>query len=67
MKFKLEINCDNDAFHGEYGDEARTEVSNILGNLSFALVTKDQQAGNLLDVNGNFVGYWEFNDEEEDE
>lgn len=69
MKFKLEIDCDNAAFQGEYGDEAVTEVSDILSRLAFQLVAGDanREAGNLHDSNGNFVGYWTFTEEQEDD
>lgn len=67
MQFILTINCDNDAFTGEFGDEHRTEVSDILSKVAFALVTNDREAGNIMDSNGNFVGSWHFNDDEEND
>lgn len=67
MQFTLTINCDNGAFKGEFGDEHRTEVSDILSRLAFALVTNTRESGNLHDTNGNFVGSWQFNDFEEDD
>lgn len=70
MKFKLEINCDNDAFTGEFGDERNTEVSDILSRLAFVLVSSDGDGlpgAVLRDSNGNVVGSWEFTNEEESE
>lgn len=58
MKFKLEIDCDNDAF-GDGMAATFNELSRILGELRGRLVGEGYATGGLLDHNGNLVGkYW---------
>lgn len=62
MKFILEIECDNAAFDGPYGDECPVEVGSILDAVSAQLYSgampKDPIV--LFDTNGNRVGKAEF-------
>lgn len=71
MKFKIEIECDNAAFHLDEGclcDDgvtepcafaAREQVSLILRNVAEKL-DEDYCAGFPFDLNGNKVGEWGF-------
>ena len=52
MTFKIEIDCDNDAF-----DERSGEVARILREL---IDRRDDNSGKLYDLNGNAVGFWRF-------
>lgn len=51
MKFKMEIDCDNDAFH----NDAHAEVQRIILSVADRLEA-GQTSGNLRDINGNTVG-----------
>jgi hypothetical protein len=69
VKFKLEISCDNAAFHteGDEGDDTETEeeVARILRAVikrlqGGGLEALDGEECVLMDVNGNKVGKAEF-------
>jgi len=60
MKFKIEIDCGNDAFHGD-GIEA--EVVRILETMRYELTNGDADTNRRLflhDINGNSVGTARF-------
>jgi hypothetical protein len=57
MKFKVEFDCNNDAFV----QFPEGEVANILENLAHA-VRQGDTGGAIYDSNGNGVGKWEFTD-----
>ena len=55
MKFLVEIELDNDAFHDEEGRFAPMyEIKRIL----LESLTAGALAGVMTDINGNFVGQW---------
>jgi hypothetical protein len=54
MKFKMEIDCDNSAF------DDPEEVSRILRKLADRICGKREDAGRVLDFNGNSVGTFEL-------
>lgn len=59
MKFRLELECDNEAFCA-YGDESRgEEVARILDHISNQ-VRDDYVKGIAYDSNGNNVGFYKF-------
>ena len=54
MTFKLNINCDNDAF---YGEQKHAELVRILREIAGDLERHGGLMGkNVLDINGNTVG-----------
>lgn len=53
MDFKLTINMDNAAF------EDRSELTRILRGIA-RRPEEGQQDGQVRDINGNTVGYWEI-------
>lgn len=55
MTFKLEINCDNDAF----GDTPGIEVAAMLREIADA-VEEGAEACPIFDANGNTVGQYAF-------
>jgi hypothetical protein len=57
MKFKIEFDCDNDAF--VVNPEA--EVADLLENVAYR-VKQGETYGKVFDTNGNSVGNWEFTD-----
>lgn len=60
MKFKLFIDCDNDAFQENRGEE----VAGLLNNVAQVLIVDGWAAGGILhDRNGNRVGSWKFTEE----
>lgn len=69
MKFLLEIRCDNAAFTDESGDDEPTiaEVARILEvaakRLQSAGVISTTELMPLVDMNGNRVGHFEFEDD----
>jgi hypothetical protein len=61
MKFTLEITCDNSAFEGH--DETCAEVGRIIIKAA-RKVMDGQGAGPLHDINGNKVGSFQFDGDE---
>ena len=59
MKFKLEIDMDNDAF-----DDDNLELGRILEVISTVVLwhAGDLATQRVLDINGNVVGEWSFNE-----
>jgi hypothetical protein len=57
MNFKLEIDCDNDAFGGSPA-LATVELGRILEEIARKLDRDGQTKGHAWDVNGNRVGLW---------
>ena len=59
MKFKLEIDMDNDAF-----DDDNLELERILEVISAVVLwhAGDLATQRVLDINGNVVGEWSFNE-----
>lgn len=57
MKFRLEFDCDNDAFH-DY--PFRFEMRMIMVNLKKAVseMTGHETSGTVMDINGNRIGQW---------
>jgi hypothetical protein len=51
MKFIIEMDCDNAAFH----PNARDEIARILRD---AVKRLDRERASLFDINGNRVGFW---------
>lgn len=64
MRFKLEIECDNEAFAdgGEHTIEtAGAEVVRILKKIVWH-IEGGREDGPIVDINGNKVGEWGFED-----
>jgi hypothetical protein len=59
MKFKLEIECGNDAF-GDTFEDTRDEVARILSELSGRIARNELCGGQfkVFDHNGNRVGFY---------
>jgi hypothetical protein len=62
MKFKLEIDCDNDAFGGSPA-MATIELGRILEEIARKLDREGQTKGYAWDCNGNRVGAWSLDEE----
>lgn len=62
MRFKLEMNCDNDAF----ADDLSGEVIAILTGVQQQIMLGDSE-GICRDVNGNTVGRWEITEADADD
>jgi hypothetical protein len=58
MKFQIEINIDNAAFQPSH----EIELNRILMNLANTISLEQRMDGNLRDLNGNTVGFWEISD-----
>jgi hypothetical protein len=58
MKFKVEFDCNNDAFAAF----PEGEVEDILSKVAYA-VTQGSVEGKVYDSNGNVVGSYEFSEE----
>lgn len=62
MVFKLDIQCDNDAFkyHGQDDEDTRNnEVIRLLEDV-IKRVDSGFESGTIQDTNGNTVGRWQF-------
>lgn len=59
MTFKLEINCDHDAFL----PDPRTEVDRILGDVAYR-IANGIVASVIVDTNGNTVGQYAFKEKQ---
>lgn len=59
--FRLEISTDNNAFV----EGAHDEIARILENAAASLrAGSSVSTGNLIDVNGNSVGQWQYTPED---
>jgi hypothetical protein len=57
VKFKLEIECDNDAFEGEPVHETARILHVVAGR-----IRHDGERMTIKDINGSTVGWAEFTD-----
>jgi hypothetical protein len=57
MKFTLELNCDNEAFKYNCGNEIARILLEIATKAEYI---RGPDYGNLRDINGNTVGKWEL-------
>lgn len=63
MALSLNVKTTNAAFAQPFGD---VEVARILREVAYK-VEEGSQKGNILDINGNWVGEWELELPTEDE
>lgn len=68
MKLSLEINMDNDAFDSETvnGSEWAAETISCLQKV-IAQLQQERQWGKIHDTNGNTVGCWDIDYQDEEE
>jgi len=62
VKFKLEINTDNDAFHEDRAF-GLSELSRILFAVAYEVERFGENESTVSDINGNIVGSYEFVDD----
>lgn len=62
-RFTMDFQCDNAAFGGGYTKE---EVARILEHTALRLRLNDDE-GKVFDINGNKVGSWSLDIDEEEE
>ena len=57
MKFKLEFDCDSEAF-GEDETDRQIGICNILDDVMERINFKGEESGTIRDVNGNRIGHY---------
>jgi hypothetical protein len=63
-RFVMDFQCNNDAFSG---GNAKEEVARILEHTAKLLRFRDHDEGICKDINGNKVGSWSLDIDEENE
>jgi hypothetical protein len=62
MELALKINIDNDAFNG---NEWQSEVIRCLKKVIDQIADEDRSWGAVIDINGNRVGEWDIDNNDE--
>ena len=65
MQLELTINLDNDAYHN--GNDWKTEVIRNLKQVIDQIAEEDRTWGKIRDINGNTVGEWDIDNNEQGE
>ena len=64
MNFKLEFNCDNDAFQNDGEDDFNIVARNLettrILNKIISDINRGVEGATIRDINGNKVGQWSF-------
>ena len=63
MQLNIKINLDNSAFEGEY---LADELKDIFRRVEYAVSVGDER-GRIIDSNGNKVGGWDIDNNEQGE
>lgn len=59
-RFKVVIECENDAFQGDFLGVEAGRILQQLGDATVESALRPGDEGRLLDVNGNTVGWWNY-------